>query len=183
MDENVVSFSEIISNTFQNIRFGDVKNAQSMLNVWRIVLLRIKSSNPNEGQNLVDHSRVVDLKNGMLHVEVDHPGWMELIQLHKKFILTGINRELPQLDVHGIMFTLKGQRANLFNAEKSAPSVEVVKQQTMNRITQEEAFLSAAWANKNDVKNNSGGSSGTCALPPELNSIFEDLKKRAQHEG
>ena len=78
MNEDIVNINELIHRTFENISVEGSRSANKIVESWRNVLSRIKSvnpeMNPNEGQNLIDHSRVVDLKNGMLLVEADHPG-------------------------------------------------------------------------------------------------------------
>ena len=88
MREEIVSFSQIISNAFNSIKVENAQNSVNIYDEWKKILSRIKtnSSNPNEGLNMAGHSRVIDLKNGILLIEADHPGWISLIQFHKKYI-------------------------------------------------------------------------------------------------
>ena len=51
---------------------------------------------------LLDHSRIIDLKNGILWVEVDHPGWMQVLQLQQARILRQVRRQYPQLKIRGL---------------------------------------------------------------------------------
>ncbi len=51
---------------------------------------------------LLDHSRIIDLKNGILWVEVDHPGWMQILHLQQSRILQRIRRRYPPLAVRGL---------------------------------------------------------------------------------
>ena len=112
--DDAESIGKIINDTFSNITENKAQNAYSTLNVWKKILMRIKSNrNPNEGQNLADHSRVIDLKNGVLLVEAEHSAWIELLHLHKKYILKGIQMEKPELNVENIVFRLIGKKADI----------------------------------------------------------------------
>ena len=80
-EEEIQSFGDIVNLTFKNISKDKYENSNSLISLWEKVLLRIRSgTNPNEGRNLATHSRVVDFKNGILLVEADHPGWIQLLQ-------------------------------------------------------------------------------------------------------
>jgi len=59
------------------------------------------------GEDMISHSTVKDLNNGILLVEADHPGWIQLLQLRKKKILKNVQKNYPDLDVVDIRFTLK----------------------------------------------------------------------------
>ena len=109
MNDEIIKFDEVINNTFKNIKVENIKNARNIVTSWEKVLMRIKSNiNENEGRNIASHTRVLDLKNGILLVEADHPGWIELVQLHKKFILKGLKMEVPELKIETLAFKLKG---------------------------------------------------------------------------
>ena len=59
------------------------------------------------GEDMISHSTVKDLNNGILLVEADHPGWIQLLQLRKKKILKNVQKNYPELDVIDIRFILK----------------------------------------------------------------------------
>jgi predicted nucleic acid-binding Zn ribbon protein len=58
------------------------------------------------GEALAGHSRLVDVQNGILLVEVDHPGWLQMLQLRKASILAAARRAAPQASVEGIRVRL-----------------------------------------------------------------------------
>ena len=62
------------------------------------------------GEDMVSHSSVKDLTNGILLIEADHPGWIQLLQMRKKKILKNIRIFYPELDVIGIRFILKSSQ-------------------------------------------------------------------------
>jgi predicted nucleic acid-binding Zn ribbon protein len=51
-----------------------------------------------------DHSRIVELEKGIVFVETDHPGWLQIFQTKQGFLLSGIRRSFP--DITGISFRL-----------------------------------------------------------------------------
>lgn len=69
-----------------------------------------KSWNKIAGDDMVSHSSIKDLRNGILLVEADHPGWIQLLQMKKKTILKNIHKFYPELDVLNIRFILKSSQ-------------------------------------------------------------------------
>lgn len=58
------------------------------------------------GENLAAHSRPVDLRNGIVFVEAEHPGWIQLLQMSQDAILGRLKRAFPELSITGIAFKL-----------------------------------------------------------------------------
>jgi hypothetical protein len=52
------------------------------------------------------YSRIRELEKGVLVVEADHPGWIQLLQAKAQGILDGARRRFPELDLRGISLTL-----------------------------------------------------------------------------
>jgi hypothetical protein len=61
------------------------------------------------GPRLAAHSRVADVDKGLLVVEAEHPGWIQLLQLRQSAILEEVARRYPELSLRGIAFRLSGQ--------------------------------------------------------------------------
>ena len=169
--DDAESIGKIINDTFSNITENKAQNAYSTLNVWKKILMRIKSNrNPNEGQNLADHSRVIDLKNGVLLVEADHSAWIELLQLHKNYILKGIQMEKPKLNVENIVFRLKGKKADIydFDAERKTES-EVLKEIEKKAQKEEEILKKSGFTSENE-------NIPKKEVSPEFAALLEDFK-------
>jgi hypothetical protein len=60
------------------------------------------------GERLAAHSRVVDLDKGILIVEAEHPGWIQLLQLRQTKALEALSKRFPDLAFRGIAFRLAG---------------------------------------------------------------------------
>ena len=58
------------------------------------------------GTDLAAHTRVTDIKNGALKVEVDHPGWMQILQMKKEEILSRVSAKYPQLEIRTLHMRL-----------------------------------------------------------------------------
>ena len=176
MNEEIINFNEIINNTFKNISVQDVKKARNIYNAWEKVLLRIKSNtNPNEGKKLAEHTRIIDFKNGILLIEADHPGWINIIQMRKKYILKGLEMEIPELEIKNFAVKLKGTRGELTDVESYKP--EETRQQIEKRAMEEQKQMNY------DVGGvNSFNLSKKTELPPELASIFDDLRENMKKE-
>ena len=168
MDE-AVAIGNLITQTFKNISRDKYEQATSTVNIWKKVLRRIKSNrNPNEGQNLSDHTSVVDLKNGVLLVEADHPGWIELLQLHKRYILTGLRMENSSLGIENIVFRLKGKKADIYDFQKENEA-EVKKLINEKVIKEEENLKNLNLGKKNEKKPKK-------EVSPEFAELLENFK-------
>lgn len=54
------------------------------------------------GDSLAEHSRIYEIRNRSLFVEVDHPGWMQLLLFKKQHILRSVKRKYPALDISNL---------------------------------------------------------------------------------
>jgi predicted nucleic acid-binding Zn ribbon protein len=74
------------------------------------------------GERLSAHSRPVDVRNGIVIVEADHPGWVQLLQLDQKRILDAIKRSFPELEITGIAFKTAKDRSVYLPPDRNAGS-------------------------------------------------------------
>ncbi len=58
------------------------------------------------GERLAAHSRVQDIENGILVVEAEHPGWIQLLQFKQAEMLEAARSLFPELELRGISFRL-----------------------------------------------------------------------------
>ena len=52
------------------------------------------------------HSRIRELERGVLLVEAEHPGWIQILQTKQAELLSAVQRRYPELDIRGIAFRL-----------------------------------------------------------------------------
>lgn len=171
------NMNDVIMSVFTNIDEQKLRGASSIGSAWKKILLKIKSnSNPHEGENLANNTRIVDLKNGILLVEAEHPGWSSLLNVHKKFILNGLKMYVPDLKIDSLAVRIKGSNDELHDVGAEVYSGKAVKSDIEKRIEEESLQLKQI----ESVKNNK--SREKRELPPELKAIFNNLKKDMMEE-
>ena len=82
-DQSIITAADMITQVFSSIDKSSVENSSKLLGTWKNVLLKVHKY----GERLAAHTELIDLKNGILLVETDHPGWIQIMQLYSKFIL------------------------------------------------------------------------------------------------
>ncbi len=179
MSDEFISGAQMITKVFKNISSNDIEQNAKIHKAWEETVSKISGN----GEKLAAHSSVVDLKNGILLVECDHPGWSQMLQLHKKFILTGLNRLSGGVKIDSLAFRVKGSTASLANPDEIAKrAVEKYAQkidEEQKRLEEMGYVNKPAAAGGEGATGQEGGESAANQLPPELNAIFERIKKGA----
>ena len=62
------------------------------------------------GLDIAAHSRVKDVKRGTVIVEVDHPGWLQMLQMRKVKILRAVKKRYPELCIEDMRIYLNDGR-------------------------------------------------------------------------
>jgi hypothetical protein len=77
------------------------------------------------------HSRIKDLDRGILLVEMDHPGWKQILQTKQSKMLNDFRRRFPEMNISGISLMLgsqnsgESQKVEMFAAvEEEQPETE-----------------------------------------------------------
>ena len=52
------------------------------------------------------YSRIKDLERGVLLVEADHPGWIQILQTKQTELLSAVKHRYPELEIRSISFRL-----------------------------------------------------------------------------
>lgn len=154
MNNDYRKANEILTNIFDNLSKNLLKDSANITNGWKYVLSSIKSrNNKNIGELLISHTRVVDLKNGILLVETDHPGYIQTLQMYNSYIIRGMNKKYPELEIKTLSFRLKGTNFELKDIKEK---------------TNEEKYTEEEIESKTTIRSD---------LPEELKIKFEELKK------
>jgi hypothetical protein len=53
-----------------------------------------------------DHSRIRELEHGILVIEAEHPGWVQLLQTKQGQLLRMVQKRYPELEIRGVSFCL-----------------------------------------------------------------------------
>ena len=54
------------------------------------------------GESLAGHSRLADVENGVLIVEVDHPGWLQMLSMRRQAVLEAARKAAPRARIEGM---------------------------------------------------------------------------------
>lgn len=154
MNNDYRKANEILTNIFDNLSQNLLKDSANITNGWKYVLSSIKSrNNKNIGELLISHTRVVDLKNGILLVETDHSGYIQTLQMYNSYIIRGMNKKYPELEIKTLSFRLKGTNFELKDIKEK---------------TNKEKYTEEEIESKTTIRSD---------LPEELKIKFEELKK------
>jgi len=61
------------------------------------------------GEGLAAHSRLSDVRGGVLVVEVDHPGWIQMARMRQDRILAAARKAAPDAVLEGMRVVLGGR--------------------------------------------------------------------------
>ena len=107
-DVYVQKASDLLDSIFTDIFSKASQGGADLERGWKNILQKISG-----GEKLAAHSRITDLKNDLLHIETDHPGWIQLFNMHQKRILKELKKEFPELSVKGFSFVLRGKEKKM----------------------------------------------------------------------
>jgi len=105
---------EVISLLFRQ-RFGEdfadnAKSGAELFNSWEKIICQVwprgEEINNEDIPAAAVHSRIKELEHGVLIVEADHPGWIQILQTKQAELLLAIQRYCPKQDIRGIAFRL-----------------------------------------------------------------------------
>jgi len=83
------------------------------------------------------HSRIRELERGILLIEADHPGWVQILQTKQSALLSTVQSRYPKLNIHGIAFRLSREPFSSTDAEKP---LAVTKDETAEPVQEQEPF-------------------------------------------
>jgi len=53
-----------------------------------------------------DHCRIRELERGILVIEAEHPGWVQILQTKQTLLLKAFQKKFPELKIQGLSFYL-----------------------------------------------------------------------------
>ena len=114
-DSRIKDVSSLLSSFFNDDKLRRGELYSDFFNSWSSLV----------GSRLAAHSKVADVEKGMLVVEAEHPGWIQLLQLRQSGILDEAAGRYPELGLKGIAFRLSGRGGvtRMPVSEKSADSL------------------------------------------------------------
>ncbi|MCL2441483.1 MAG: DUF721 domain-containing protein [Treponema sp.] len=71
-----------------------------------------------------NHSRIKELERGILLVEMDHPGWKQILQTKQKELIKDYNIRFPEMKISGISLMLGRSKPARSAGEKQTETTE-----------------------------------------------------------
>lgn len=172
MKDEIVSCADFITRVYNNIEKSTLQETNKLYSSYEKILLSIKpSSNKQTGENLFAHTKIVDLKNGILLIEADHSGWISLLQLYKNYILGGFKKFLPELKIDSLAFRLSSGKKEMSEEDK----IDLYKKETekINKKMEDAENKMAEYEKKRETQEKK-------ELPEELKEIFRKMQEKVE---
>jgi hypothetical protein len=91
---------DVISALFDERLMQKARGYSKLFDSWRDI------AEKNGIAAAADHSRIRELERGILWVEVDHPGWKQILQTKEHRLLDNLRCRFPGMDIAGISIIL-----------------------------------------------------------------------------
>ena len=106
---------DILTALFQNSLGSEfIENARSsasLFSSWQKIVAEVWPSGTGGSKDDIPaaaaHSKIRELEKGLLLVEADHPGWIQILQTKQSELLSAVQRRYPELNIRGIAFRLE----------------------------------------------------------------------------
>ena len=169
-DNEIMNARSMILQVTSNLQ-AKMKMGDKIVKLWQQIVESIKSNSingDNIGKNMASHSRVNDFENGILLIECDHPGWIQMLQTHKKYILKGFELKAPEMKIQSLAFKLSGTTAGLRKVKEQDQidkqnRIQNERMEQEEKILEEKGFTYQKPAQKKE-------------LPPEIQKMFDEMK-------
>lgn len=109
---------KILQALFERLNIHDEHGYAKLFSTWRTVCDEVSS------RGFADHSRIVDVRNGAVVVAVDHPGWIQLIQMHERRILSRLQQRFPSMNLEAIHFHMSEERVDMLGEARGRGAAE-----------------------------------------------------------
>ena len=111
------------------------RTSASLFSSWEQIAAEVWPRTIDQGKGDIPaaavHSRIRELERGVLLVEADHPGWIQMLQTKQADLLSAVQRRYPDLEIRGIAFRLSREPptawGNAQSEEKESPDSDGAK--------------------------------------------------------
>jgi hypothetical protein len=126
---NVKKAAEILARVLDEKNRRLAQTYSSIFGAWSQIV----------GESLAEHSRIYEIANRDIFIEVDHPGWMQLLLMKKPQILRTVKRKVPSMNVKDIRV-----KVNLSYSNR-------VHEEAENRVDQNESEYTVEGGQREEV--------------------------------
>jgi hypothetical protein len=91
---------DVLSAIFDKDLMDKARGYSAMFSCWKDL------TEKNGIPAAADHSWIKNLDRGLVWIEVDHPGWKQILQTKESKLLSDFRRRFPEMDISGIAIVL-----------------------------------------------------------------------------
>ena len=130
---------DIVSTLFKE-KFGPdfmetARSTAGLFSSWTQVVAEVWSQGKEDIPAAAVHSRIQELERGVLLVEADHPGWIQILQTKQQELLAVVRRKYPKMDIRAIAFRLNRKAMPVDSRHSVDASVTSIA--AINNVTQD----------------------------------------------
>jgi len=90
--------------------FETVRSSAGLFSSWAQIVTEVwpavNEQNNDEPPAVAAHSKIKELEKGLLLVEADHPGWIQILQTKQRELLSVAKKRHPEMNIRNISFRL-----------------------------------------------------------------------------
>lgn len=94
------SAGEVLSTLFDEGFLREAQSYSDLFTCWRDI------TEKNGIPFAADHSWIKTMERGLVWIEVDHPGWKQILQTKESKLLSDFRRRFPEMDISGLSLSL-----------------------------------------------------------------------------
>ncbi|MCL2196788.1 MAG: DUF721 domain-containing protein [Treponema sp.] len=117
------SVGEILSDLYDERFIQKAQSYSKMYESWKDI------TEKNGIAAAVDYSRIKDLEKGILYIEMDHPGWKQILQTKQSKLLHDFRVRFPDLEITGLSLIL-GKNGPKNNCEEITQDEPIAQKET-----------------------------------------------------
>ena len=99
MTDDSKSARELVAKLFRSVDSSAGRQYVALHQNWQSLV----------GIDLAAHSEPVDIRRDALVVELDHPGWMQMLQMQERRLVQRLRRDFPELAIKTLQMRLKNE--------------------------------------------------------------------------
>ncbi|MDR2716728.1 MAG: DUF721 domain-containing protein [Treponema sp.] len=116
---------DVLSAIFDEGLMKKVKGYSSLFSCWKDL------TEKNGIAAAADHSWIKSMERGLVWIEVDHPGWKQILQTKESKLLFDFRYRFPEMDISGISIVLCHPGARSESAEDEPAAESAVPEQAL----------------------------------------------------
>ena len=102
---------DLLRERFGNDFMETARSSAGLFSSWARIVADVWPRSFDEDEEKAEpaaavHSRIRELERGLLMVEADHPGWIQILKTRQTELLSAVQRRYPDLGIRGIAFRL-----------------------------------------------------------------------------